>query len=160
MTLIKLENFDVLLTVHLSIFISVFNQLDAQNLFHNMFYSFDCVWKLRISSGFYRGALDVWATKVNIKVAPEIWWCVRSQMAVDVCSLYRNSNTNNNWANSWQIWEHGTVHKPFESCRLRTCVFGSAWHLWYLQRKPTPFSVGHPNISIDIIHTRNAYGTQ
>jgi len=27
-------NFDVLLAVHLSIFISVFNQLDAQNLFH------------------------------------------------------------------------------------------------------------------------------
>ena len=35
---IKLLFFDVLLTVHLSIFISVFNQLDAQNLFHNMFY--------------------------------------------------------------------------------------------------------------------------
>ena len=33
-----LSNFDVLLTVHLSIFISVFNQLDAQNLFHNKFY--------------------------------------------------------------------------------------------------------------------------
>ena len=32
------ENFDVLLTVHLSIFISVFNQLDAQNLFHSKFY--------------------------------------------------------------------------------------------------------------------------
>jgi len=31
-------DFDVLLTVHLSIFISVFNQLDAQNLFHNKFY--------------------------------------------------------------------------------------------------------------------------
>ena len=31
-------NFYVLLTVHLSIFISVFNQLDAQNLFHNKFY--------------------------------------------------------------------------------------------------------------------------
>ena len=31
-------SFDVLLTVHLSIFISVFNQLDAQNLFHNKFY--------------------------------------------------------------------------------------------------------------------------
>jgi len=31
-------NFDVLLTVHLRIFISVFNQLDAQNLFHNKFY--------------------------------------------------------------------------------------------------------------------------
>jgi len=30
--------FDVLLTVHLSIFISVSNQLDAQNLFHNKFY--------------------------------------------------------------------------------------------------------------------------
>jgi len=30
--------FDVLLTVHLSIFISVFNQLDARNLFHNKFY--------------------------------------------------------------------------------------------------------------------------
>jgi len=29
---------DVLLTVHLSIFISVFNQLDAQNVFHNKFY--------------------------------------------------------------------------------------------------------------------------
>jgi len=32
------SNFDVLLTVHLSIFISVFNQLDAKNLFHNKFY--------------------------------------------------------------------------------------------------------------------------
>jgi len=31
-------NFDVLLTVHLSIFISVFNQHDAQNLFDNKFY--------------------------------------------------------------------------------------------------------------------------
>ena len=30
--------FNVLLTVHLSIFISIFNQLDAQNLFHNKFY--------------------------------------------------------------------------------------------------------------------------
>jgi len=30
--------FDVLLTVRLSIFISVFNQLDAQNFFHNKFY--------------------------------------------------------------------------------------------------------------------------
>jgi len=33
-----LHTFDVLLTVHLSIFISVVNQLDAQNLFHNKFY--------------------------------------------------------------------------------------------------------------------------
>jgi len=31
-------NFDVLLIMHLSIFISVFNQLDTQNLFHNKFY--------------------------------------------------------------------------------------------------------------------------
>jgi len=30
--------FCVLLTVHFSIFISVFNQLDAHNLFHNKFY--------------------------------------------------------------------------------------------------------------------------
>jgi hypothetical protein len=30
--------FDVLLTVHFSTFISVFNQLDAQNLFYNKFY--------------------------------------------------------------------------------------------------------------------------
>ena len=30
--------FDVLLTVHRSIFISVFNQIDAQNLFHNKLY--------------------------------------------------------------------------------------------------------------------------
>jgi len=29
--------FDVLLTAHLSIFTLVFNQLDAQNLFHNKF---------------------------------------------------------------------------------------------------------------------------
>ena len=33
-----LKSFDVLLTVHLRIFISLFNQLDAQNLFHNKFY--------------------------------------------------------------------------------------------------------------------------
>jgi len=30
--------FDVLLTVYLSIFISVFNQLDAESFFHNKFY--------------------------------------------------------------------------------------------------------------------------
>ena len=33
-----ISGFDVLLTVHLSIFVSVFSQLDAQNLFHNKFY--------------------------------------------------------------------------------------------------------------------------
>jgi len=32
------KSFDVLLTLHLSIFISVFNQLDAQHLFHDKFY--------------------------------------------------------------------------------------------------------------------------
>jgi len=39
-TIINIINFffDILLTVHLSIFMSVFNQLDAQNLFHNKFY--------------------------------------------------------------------------------------------------------------------------
>jgi len=35
---LKLWRFDVLLTVYLSIFILVFNQLDAQNLFYNKFY--------------------------------------------------------------------------------------------------------------------------
>jgi len=45
-------------------------------------------------------------------------------------------------------------------CRVRTCAFRSAWRLWYLQRKPTSFSVGHPNISIDITHTRNVHSTQ
>jgi len=33
-----MSDFDVLLTVHLSIFTSVFNQLDAQNLFYYKFY--------------------------------------------------------------------------------------------------------------------------
>ena len=33
-----MEDFDVLLTVRLSIYISVFNQLDAQNLFHIKIY--------------------------------------------------------------------------------------------------------------------------
>ena len=37
-TVSEYPNFDVLPTVHLSIFISLFNQLDAQNLFHIMFY--------------------------------------------------------------------------------------------------------------------------
>ena len=32
-------NFDIFLTVHLSIFILVINQLDAQNLFYNKFIS-------------------------------------------------------------------------------------------------------------------------
>ena len=32
------SNFDVSLTVHLSIVISVFNQLDAQNLFYKKFH--------------------------------------------------------------------------------------------------------------------------
>jgi len=44
--------FDVLLTVHHSIFISVFNQLDAQNLFHNKFiYASTCFEHMCSSSG-------------------------------------------------------------------------------------------------------------
>jgi len=39
------KDFDVLLTVHLSIFISVFNQLDAQNLFHSKFYFMPLVYE-------------------------------------------------------------------------------------------------------------------
>ena len=34
----NIADFNVLLTVRLSIFISLFNRLDAQNLFHNKFY--------------------------------------------------------------------------------------------------------------------------
>jgi len=40
------RNFDVLLTVHFCIFISVFNQFDAQNLFHKKF----CFMPLHVSS--------------------------------------------------------------------------------------------------------------
>ena len=54
--------FDVLLTVHLSIFISVFNQLDAQNLFHSKFHFMPlhvsstcahCITQLLVSSHLY-----------------------------------------------------------------------------------------------------------
>jgi len=38
-------NFDVLLTVRLSIFILIINQLDAQNLFYNKFIS--CLYMFR-----------------------------------------------------------------------------------------------------------------
>jgi len=41
------RNFDVLLIVHLSIFILVINQLDAQNLFYNKFIS--CLYMFRAS---------------------------------------------------------------------------------------------------------------
>jgi len=45
--------FNVLLTVHLSIFISVLNELDAQNLFHNKFYFMPLhVWNTMCSSQF------------------------------------------------------------------------------------------------------------
>ena len=40
-----LAYFDVLLTVHLSIFILIINQLDAQNLFYNKFIS--CLYMFR-----------------------------------------------------------------------------------------------------------------
>ena len=40
-------NFDVLLTVHLSVFILIINQLDAQNLFYNKFIS--CLYMFRAS---------------------------------------------------------------------------------------------------------------
>ena len=40
-----IEYYDVLLTVHLSIFILVINQIDAQNLFHNKFIS--CLYMFR-----------------------------------------------------------------------------------------------------------------
>ena len=42
---LRVVNFDVLLTVLLSIFILVINQLDAQNLFYNKFIS--CLYMFR-----------------------------------------------------------------------------------------------------------------
>ena len=51
------ENFDVLLTVHLSIFILVINQLDAQNLFYNKFIS--CLYMFRASTCFEHHVLIV-----------------------------------------------------------------------------------------------------
>jgi len=41
------KDFDTLLTVHISIFILVINQLDAQNLFYNKFIS--CLYMFRAS---------------------------------------------------------------------------------------------------------------
>jgi len=48
-----MTNFDVLLTVHLSIFISVFNQLDAQNFCFtiSLFYASTCFEHMCSSSG-------------------------------------------------------------------------------------------------------------
>ena len=42
---VQIKNFDVLLTAHLSIFILVINQPDAQNLFYNKFIS--CLYMFR-----------------------------------------------------------------------------------------------------------------
>jgi len=68
-------NFDVSLTVHRSIFISVFNQLDAQNLFHSKFYFMS----LRVSS--------TCAHHQEVKIAlhslwyhQTYWWPSRSQV--------------------------------------------------------------------------------
>ena len=56
--------FDVLLTVHLSIFISVFNQHDALNLFHNDLYFMP----LHVSSTF--------APHQEVKIAlHSLWYC-------------------------------------------------------------------------------------
>jgi len=43
--ILTLNNFDVLLTVHLSIFILIINQPDAQNLIYNKFIS--CLYMFR-----------------------------------------------------------------------------------------------------------------
>jgi len=52
----RIVNFDVLLTVQLSIFTLVVNQLDAQNLFYNKFIS--CLYIFRAH------ALIVWSSKL------------------------------------------------------------------------------------------------
>ena len=49
---ITMTNFDVLLTVHLRIFILVINQVDAQNLFYNKFIS--CLYMFRAPSAHHQ----------------------------------------------------------------------------------------------------------
>ena len=48
------RNFDVLVTVHLNIFISVINQIDAQNLFYNKVIS--CLYMFRAHVLIIRGS--------------------------------------------------------------------------------------------------------
>ena len=51
------KSFDVLLTVHLSIFVLVINQLDAQNLFYNKFIS--CFYMFRAPCAHRKGVKTV-----------------------------------------------------------------------------------------------------
>jgi len=73
-TEIQRLNFDVLLTVHLSIFILVINQLDAQNiLFYNKFIS--CLYMFRahvfiIRSKLYYTASGI-ITPIGVMIPPD-----------------------------------------------------------------------------------------
>ena len=75
------SNFDVLLTVHLSVFISVFNQLDAQNLFHNKFYFMP----LHVSSTF--------AHHQEVKIALHRLWYHHTYSCDDTNHTYKCDDT-------------------------------------------------------------------
>jgi len=62
--------FEILLTVRLSIFISVFNQIDAQNLFHNKFHFMP----LHVSS--------TCAHRQEVKIALHSLWYHRTETSV------------------------------------------------------------------------------
>ena len=69
--------FDVLLTMHLSIFILVSNQLDAQNLFYNKFISSVYMFQAHVlivrGSKLYYTVSGI-ITPIGVMI-PEAYWC-------------------------------------------------------------------------------------
>ena len=76
----SMENFDFLLTVNVSIFISVSNQLDAQNLFYNRFYFM----LLHVSSTcppmFLSGAISVHSRTLHTILSSHLGLCFLSDL--------------------------------------------------------------------------------
>jgi len=98
--------FDVLLTVHLSIFISLFNQLDAQHLFHSKFYFMP----LHVSS--------TCAHHQEVKIALHNLWYYHTYRCDHQCGFRRNKSTINHTFCIRQIlekkWEYNEeVHQLF-----------------------------------------------
>jgi len=86
-------NFDVLLTVHLNIFILVINQLDAQNLFYNKFIS--CLYMFRAPC----------ALRQEVKIVLYSLWYHHT---------YRYDDTRGCVV---QFWPPDDEHMALESCR-------------------------------------------
>ena len=76
-----LKDFDVLLTVHLSIFILVINQLDAQNLFYNKFIS--CLYMIRTPC----------AHRQEVKIVLYSFWYHHTYREVHGTATYRCDDT-------------------------------------------------------------------